>query len=270
MGRDNKQQHAINVVGSKLAAKQDLFEMLWPTLGATLLFFAPYFLLSVAMRLACYGTGTELLEGLTRTQLLGYLAVYAVANLLIVQPLYYGVMQFYALRRAGGHPPITMVTMCLSSWRLYLKSIRMALVILLFSVLWLIPVAVVFIAAYALHVYVLPTSFGRFLFLEIVIISAAAYVSMILQYHCGYALMMEQPGLGCWKAVRMAVRKFKGHRGEMFSLLVSFFFWIALTIVLGGFLVVVLCPYFMLALLHLFDRVRGVQIKLAEQTPENK
>ncbi|MDO4286610.1 MAG: DUF975 family protein [Eubacteriales bacterium] len=270
MGKDNKQQHAINVVGSKLAAKQDLIEMLWPTLGATLLFFAPYFLLSTAMRLACYGTGTELLDGLTQTQLLKYLAVYAAANLLLVQPLYYGVMQFYALRRAGGHPPITMVTMCLSSWRLYLKSIRMALVLLLFSVLWLIPAAVVSIAAYALYVYVLTTSFGKFLFLEIVILSAAAYISMILQYHCGYALMMEQPGLGCWKAVRTAAKKFRGHQGEVFSLLVSFFFWIVLTIVLGGFLIVVLCPYFMLALFHLFDRIRGVRIKLAEKTPENK
>ena len=54
---NRKHQHAQHVLGSKMAAKKDLMEMLWPVLGATLLFFIPYVLLSEALALACCGTG---------------------------------------------------------------------------------------------------------------------------------------------------------------------------------------------------------------------
>ena len=99
---NRKHQHAQHVLGSKMAAKKDLMEMLWPVLGATLLFFIPYVLLSEALGLACYGTGMQLREDLTQAQLLSYVLTFEIANLLLVQPLYFGLTQFYALRRAGG------------------------------------------------------------------------------------------------------------------------------------------------------------------------
>lgn len=265
---NRRQQHARNVFGSKIAAKRDLLDMLWPTLGATLLFFVPYFLLSEALGLACYGTGTELRKGLTNEQVLSYLLSFEVANLLLIQPLYFGLTQFYAIRRAGGYPRISMVTMCLESPKLYWKSVRMALIILLFSTLWAIPAGLVCLAGYIVYLYILPTNIGWFLFLELAIITGAVYVSILLQYHCGYALLAEQPKMGCWQAVRTAVKTCKGHTKEIFSLLTSFCFWIVITIILNGVPMIAVCPYLILALYHLFDRIRGVQIKLAE--PEIK
>lgn len=262
---NRQHQHAQHVLGSKMAAKKDLMEMLGPVLGATLLLFIPYFLLSEALTLACFGTGMELRPDLTPEQLLSYLLTFEIANLLLVQPLYFGLTQFYALRRAGGHPRLSTVTMCLASPKLYLKSVHMALLMLLFAVIWMIPTGLLCAAGYVVFVSVVGTRFGWFLFLEVVIIAVAWYASVMLQYHCGYALLTEQPALGCWKAVRMAVRKFKRHRMEAFSLLVSFSFWLVLSILLSGIPLVIVLPYLLLALYHLFDRIRGVEIRVAEE-----
>ena len=260
---NRKHQHAQHVLGSKMAAKKDLMEMLWPVLGATLLFFIPYVLLSEALALACCGTGMELRQDLTQAQLLSYVFTFEIANLLLVQPLYFGLTQFYALRRAGGHPRLSTVTVCLASPRLYWKSLRMALLMMLFAVVWMIPAGLVCAMGYVVFVAIVGTRFGWFLFIEVVIIAVVWYASVMLQYHCGYALLAEQPALGCWKAVRTAVRKFKGHRMEAFSLLVSFSFWLVVSVLMGGVPLLVVLPYLLLALYHLFDRVRGVEIRVA-------
>lgn len=267
---DKKHQHAQHVLGSKLAAKKDLMEMFWPILGATLLFFVPYVLLTEAFGLACYGTGLELRQDLTYTQLLSYLLTFEIANLLLIQPLYFGLTQFYALRRAGGYPRLSTVTMCLASPRLYWKSVRMALLLLLFTVLWLIPAGLLCIAGYVVFVSLLSTRFGWFLFIEVIIITVVWYASVLMQYHCGYALLAEQPSLGCWKAVHLAVKKFKGHRKKVFSLLVSFGFWLMISILLGGAPLMFVLPYLMLALYHLFDRIRGVEIRVVSENSENQ
>lgn len=267
---NRKHQHAQHVLGSKLAAKKDLMEMLWPVLGATLLFFIPYVLLSEALGLACYGTGMQLREDLTQAQLLSYVLTFEIANLLLVQPLYFGLTQFYALRRAGGRPRLSMVTMCLASPKLYWKSVRLALLLLLFAMLWMIPTGLICAVGYVAFVSIVSTRFGWFLFIEVVIVAVAWYASVMLQYHCSYALLAEQPKLGCWKAVRMAVGKFKGHRMEAFSLLISFSFWLVMSALLGGVPLLVVLPYLLLALYHLFDRIRGVEIRVATEKTENQ
>ena len=50
----SKKQRLNNVYGSKVAARQDLMQMLLPTLGAAFLFLAPAFLISVALRIVCF------------------------------------------------------------------------------------------------------------------------------------------------------------------------------------------------------------------------
>ena len=139
----------------------------------------------------------------------------------------------------------------------------MALLMMLFAVVWMIPAGLVCAMGYVVFVAIIGTRFGWFLFIEVVIIAVAWYASVMLQYHCGYALLAEQPALGCWKAVRTAVRKFKGHRMEAFSLLVSFSFWLVVSVLMGGVPLLVVLPYLLLALYHLFDRVRGVEIRVA-------
>ena len=94
-------QHADNVFGSKLAAKQDIAASLWPTLGATLLYLVPGMLLSLVFRTACFDAEGALRE-LSDVRLLAYAGAYLLATLLIDKPLYFGLTQFYALRRAGA------------------------------------------------------------------------------------------------------------------------------------------------------------------------
>ena len=50
---------------------------------------------------------------------------------------------------------------------------------------------------------------------------------------------------------------------EAFSLLVSFSFWLVVSVLMGGVPMLVVLPYLLLALYHLFDRVRGVEIRVA-------
>ncbi len=257
-----KKQHAENVYGSKLDAKKDIAAMLWPTLGATALYLLPVVLISAALVAVCGGTDTEAISKLSDQQLMTYLGVYLLAHFFIVQPLYYGLTQFYALQRAGARPSVSTVTMCLTSFRLYFRALRLTLVILLFSVLWAIPLAIVCGAGFALYYYVLPGGFGWFVCIEIIIIAMIAYLSAVMRYHCAYALITEQPELGCWAAVRQTARKFRGHNGEMLSLMVSFMLWYILTVMIGGLLLIILCPYVLLSVYHLFDRIRGVQIKV--------
>lgn len=99
---DSRKQRLSNVYGSKAAAKQDLMQMLLPTLGAAFLFLAPAFLISVALQIVCLDTSSmEIRATLTYAQLAEALAAYAAAQLFIMMPLYYGMTQFCAWRRAA-------------------------------------------------------------------------------------------------------------------------------------------------------------------------
>lgn len=57
--------------------------------------------------------------------------------------------------------------------------------------------------------------------------------------------------------------------GSSFYLMLSFLFWMILSVVFGGLLLIVVCPYFLLALYHLFDRIRGVEIRVSRRSQEN-
>ena len=51
--------------------------------------------------------------------------------------------------------------------------------------------------------------------------------------------------------------------------MLSFLFWMILSVVFGGLLLIVVCPYFLLALYHLFDHIRGVEIRVSRRSQEN-
>ena len=57
---------------------------------------------------------------------------------------------------------------------------------------------------------------------------------------------------------------------EAFSLLISFSFWLVMSALLGGVPLLVVLPYLLLALYHLFDRIRGVEIRVATEKTENQ
>lgn len=267
---DSRKQRLSNVYGSKAAAKQDLMQMLLPTLGAAFLFLAPAFLISVALQIVCFdASGMQIRSMLTYAQLAEALAAYGAAQLFITMPLYYGMTQFCAWRRAGARVQASVILLCFTSIRLYIRSIWMALIQLLYAVLWLIPCAAICLAGAALYQYALPNSTGYLIFIEIVIIASLWYASMLLPYQCGYSLLAERQNMTCWQAVRMAAKSCRGHRTDFFYLMLSFLFWLILSAVLGGLLLIVICPYFLLALYHLFDRIRGVEIRVSRRPPQD-
>lgn len=264
-----ERQHADDVFGSKLAAKQDIAASLWPTLGATLMYLIPGVLLSLAFRIACFDADGALRE-LSNMRLLAYVGAYLLATLLVDKPLYFGLTQFYVLRRAGAYPAASMVTMCFSSGKLYAKSIRLALALTLFSVLWVLPLtAVAAGAVYGLSL-LLPNYFGLLLSWEIMIVAALVYGCIVVRYQCAYTLLAERKEIGCWRAVRMSAKIFRGHTREVFHLLISFSFWFLLTLLLGGIPMIYVYPYFILSVYHLFDRIRGVQIRVVSSEMGNQ
>lgn len=267
---DSRKQRLSNVYGSKAAAKQDLMQMLLPTLGAAFLFLAPAFLISVALQIVCVDTSSmQIRATLTYAQLAEALAAYAAAQLFITMPLYYGMTQFCAWRRAGARVQASVILLCFTSIRLYIRSIWMALIQLLHAILWPIPYLGICLAGAALYQYALPNSTGYLIFAEIVIVASIWYAAMLLPYQCGYSLMAERQNMSCWRAVRTAAKSCRGHRTEFFYLMLSFLFWLILSVVFGGLLLIVVCPYFLLALYHLFDRVRGVEIRVSRRPPQS-
>lgn len=267
---DSRKQRLSNVYGSKAAAKQDLMQMLLPTLGAAFLFLAPAFLISVALQIVCVDTSSmQIRDTLTYAQLAEALAVYAAAQLFITMPLYYGMTQFCAWRRAGARVQASVILLCFTSIRLYIRSIWMALIQLLHAILWLIPYLGICLAGAALYQYALPNATGYLIFAEIVIVASIWYAAMLLPYQCGYSLMAERQNMSCWRAVRTAAKSCRGHRTEFFYLMLSFLFWMILSVIFGGLLLIVVCPYFLLALYHLFDRVRGVEIRVSRRPPQS-
>lgn len=256
----NKQQ-ANNVVMSKVEAKKDMLSMLWPTLGATILYLIPVILLSGIFTMVIGADDKSKMLALSMEQILLYGGLYLLAQILLIAPLYFGLTQYYALRRAGAVPSASIVTIALSSIRLYGKSIGLYLTIGLHSLLWALPLYVVIVFGSVLVNTVLPNMIGWFILFEIVIFGLLGYICMIIRYHCAYALIMENTKLGCWKAVRTAAQTFKGHKRELFALISSFMLWVLLVLLTGGLAMVIVCPYFLMSVYHLFDRIRGVQVK---------
>lgn len=257
-----QRQQAENVFGSKMQARQDIAAMLLPTLGATALYLLPEFLISLGLSAKLGYFSEDVAAALTDAHMLLYLTVALLAELLFLQPLYYGLTQFYALRRAGARPSVTVVTMALSSGREYLRAIRLSLLLALRGALWLVPTAAICGAGYALYRYVLYNSFGSFLLWEVVIFAGIFFLCMILRYQCAYPLLMEQPDITCREAVRQAACCFAGHKRELFSLLLSFLMWILLAAFFTSLLLILIYPYFLLSLYHLFDRIRGVSVQV--------
>lgn len=254
-------QQVNHVLDSKMAAKQDMISLLWPTMGATLLYLVPVILTSAIFSLKMGGGDLEKMAELSVDQIALYMGIYMLAQIFIIAPLYFGLTQFYALRRAGATPSASMVTMCLSSLKLYAKSIRMYLSIGVHSVLWVIPLSVAIALASVVIEIILPNTFGYFILFELIVVGCIVYACLVARYQCAYALVMEDTKLGCWQAVRKAAKLFKNHKRDMLSLICSFFLWFILVMFAGEWLMLYVCPYFVLSLYHLFDRVRGVQVK---------
>ncbi len=263
-----QRQQAENVFGSKLQARQDITAMLLPTLGATALYLLPEFLISIGLSAKLGYFNEDVAASLTDAHVLLYIAVVLAAELFLLQPLYYGLTQFYALRRAGARPSVTIVTMALSSGREYLRAIRLSLLLVLRSALWLVPTAAICGVGYALYRYVLNNSFGSFLMWEIVLFAGVFFLCMVLRYQCAYPLLMEQGNMTCREAIRQAAGCFAGHKRELLSLLLSFLLWILLAVCLTSLLLIYVYPYFLLSLYHLFDRIRGVSVKVKQDKPQ--
>ena len=263
------QNHAKNVFDSKIAAKQDLMTMLLPTLGATALYLIPLTLLSLAAVLYL-GTDVEtVLSHSAKEYLLcgiGFFLVYLFA----LKPIYFGLTQFYAVRRVGMHPSAMMPTMCLSSWALYWKSVAMTCSILVHCIAWAIPIGGIVLAVGALQQMLLPNQIGAFLVFEIGFLAGCWYLCMVLRYQCAYVLFIEKPKLTCWQCVREAADAFRGQKRALISLLGSFMLWFLLMFLLGDVVLLFLYPYLLLTLFHLFDRVRGVKIVVTTKPSEEE
>lgn len=262
-------QSVDNVSASKEEARRDLSSALLPTVGASALYLLPGLLLAqIAQLLVLRAVGTQ--QQLPPGQLAACVGLYLLARLLIEQPLYFGLTQYCALLRAGARPRASLVTLCLGEGRLYAASLRLSLLVALFSLLWAVPIAATAGGAvYALSL-VLTGRFGLYLSAGIVLTALLVYACAVARYHCAYALLAERRELGCWRAVRLAARSFRGHGHELFRLTAGFFSWFLLAMLLGTLLLLYVCPYYVLSLYHLFDRARGVRIQAeAKQTGES-
>lgn len=258
------QNHAKNVFDSKLAAKQDLMTMLLPTLGATALYLIPLTLLSLAAVLYLGTDVNTILSHDARDYLLCG-AVYFLMYLFALKPIYFGLTQFYAVRRVGMRPSAAMPTMCFSSWSLYWKSITLTCCILLHCIAWAIPVGGIILAAGVLQQMFLSNQIGAFLVFEVGFLAACWYLCMVLRYQCAYILLIEKPKLTSWQCVREAAAEFKGKKRALISLVGSFMLWFLLIFLLGDVVLLFVYPYLLLTLFHLFDRIRGVKIIITSE-----
>lgn len=213
----SKKQRLNNVYGSKVAARQDLMQMLLPTLGVAFLFLAPAFLISVALRIVCFDPSSmEDRAALTYGQLAEALGgVWRGASCLSSMPRirHDAVLCMAARGRAGAgvrdfavlyvHTAVRAVDLdgadsaavrgfVADSMRGNLSGGRGA------------------VSVCPAHNDGLFDFYGACHCCEHLVCGDAAAVQ------CGYSLMAERQNMSCWRAVRTAAKSCRGHPGSSF------------------------------------------------------
>ncbi|MGN1030247.1 MAG: hypothetical protein ACI4PQ_01450, partial [Butyricicoccaceae bacterium] len=125
---------------------------LWKCIGATAMMVIPEMLMSIALSVkaqpvmqllnqASESENADLDQMMSYSaELYGYLGVYLLASLLILAPLFLGMMRYCACRAHGQAGEFSDMVVCFTGFKRYLRAIRTTLCIVLFAVLWGVPV----------------------------------------------------------------------------------------------------------------------------------
>lgn len=243
------------IVDSKLSAKQDLSGKMLKTCGAVMLYAIPMVLLSVLCGAGLGIRSMAEIRSLDAMHLLTCTALYLAARLLILEPLLYGMLRWLAIRSDGLDCPLWEVTVCFGTVTDYFRA---GLCMILYKVIWGIAAMVPVIAASILYGWIANAVTG-ILFYEVVILTATAYMAMVLRYYGAYLLLSESNTLGVWNAFRQSAQVFRGHSRTVIFLLISFAAWLVLVLLTDGFAAVYVYPYIVLSVFHLFRTLRPGQ-----------
>lgn len=234
----------------KQQAQMRIREQLWLTIGSTLLYMVPVFLISYILQIGVAALPQmPTIDDLSRFY--KYIAIYLAATLFIGAPLKFGIKQFWIARARGRrHVSLTLAVSGFSNAKSYLTSLKLQLCILLRSLGWSILLGVYMVLVISLQTISLVLGILAW----IIFIPLAIFVSVkIRRYDGAYIRMTDTPDASVWQAVKACVPIFKNHNCELFMFDLSFILWGLLTVVTAGIAIVYAAPYQEMAFTLYFD-----------------
>lgn len=250
---------------------------LWKCIGAIALMAIPETLLSVAVNIKM-NPAMELLNQMALDETVdlsqymeqmvtvyAYLGIFVLVSLLILSPLQFGALHFCMARAHGQQGEMGDVVIGFSRLKKYLTAIKTDLCIVLFTLLWGVPLiggATALSIALAELVFRTTQSLNAFMgmmLLAVVLIIAAAIVvsARVMRYSAAYILLIEDENMGSWRAVRESTRLFRKRTWELFVFQMSFLGWELLSEMTMGLFGLYVFPYNNIAFIHYVDALRA-------------
>lgn len=240
----------------KAVAKAAIRERFWPTMAAAVLTGIPLLLISMILNVGTDGlTSAETITADMVYQLLKYTGLWALVYFFVGSPLIFGAKHYYVARARGRAVPVSVIFGVFGSMRTYLTSLKLALSILVRSLVW-------FVLAYA----VILGGLVPFAFLEgglltvwmLVYIAAVIAVGLladvkISRFDGAYICMIDNPNASTWKATGACARIFRGHNWELLVFELSFLGWIILGVLTIGVVYLYYTAYHDIAFTQYFD-----------------
>lgn len=252
----------------------------WKCIGAMALMAVPSMLLAAALNIKM----TPMMDMLEKylldesvqlsqymeyaAQIYLYLGIFAVISLFIISPLTFGAMHYCMARAHGQQGEMSDVIIGFSRLKKYLTAIKTDLCVMLFSLLWTLPL-VGGATALGLGLLLLAaknsSSISLIMFISLLtyalIIAAAVYATArTMRYQAAYFLLIEDEDMGSWRAVRESTRLFRGSTWELFKFQLSFLGWQILSMMSFGLLDLYVFPYRQTAFIHYVDALRAPEL----------
>lgn len=206
------------------------------SISLTLLF---SFFKSTFLRAVSYETG------------LFFSLIFAIISFFVFTPITIANIRFFILYSRGENPP-TLVAFNPFKKELYWRF----LFVVFWESLWLsIWAACIYILCFAMLLFFEVEPDDVLVLAAIVIIGVSLSVYAVLNYFTAFYLIADKKAVKVTKSLKMSRIIMKGHKWELFLLVLSFLPWFLLSVITCGLALIYVFPYIQLTLAKYYDFV---------------
>ncbi|AEE16475.1 DUF975 family protein [Treponema brennaborense] len=90
-----------------------------------------------------------------------------------------------------------------------------------------------------------------------------------LRYSMTYFILADNPEMSGSEAIKKSKEIMKGHKGELFVLLFSFFWWYVLCLITFGLAAIYVSPYIHATIANLYEQIKGEPAEKIEPHADN-
>lgn len=257
----------------KKKAKDNIRRGFWSAMLAVILVIIPTLLISYIYQIQM-DQFTPLLENdsLEITQMYTLLrgvyqilGLYVLADVLILEPLKFGLKHYMVARARGEYGSIGLVMCCFASIKKYITAVKLALCIMIRSLGWFVLLGIS-ISALTVAVSAVPMSVVIAVPLMIAVV---LYVALkIRRYDGAYICMINVPDGSVWRATNACATIFNGYLWELLFFDLSFLLWYLFGFVTLGIGLIYVVAYHETAFINYFDARTSERARQLQPKPE--